>query len=211
MGKVNPDFKLSEKDSYLTLSGDAISEIKVQKSKFIAQAFPINSQLKFQEILDNVKKTYYDAAHHPFAYRLGLTEDNFRYSDDGEPAGSAGKPVLDAIDKFGLTDTGVIVTRYFGGVKLGIGGLRRAFFDAAEECLKMAKVKEELIVEEFSIESDYNRMNIIMKILEQSGANILSNNSDEKVKLKYSIRKSLAESVEKELVNSTAGNITISK
>jgi uncharacterized YigZ family protein len=200
---------LSEKDSYLTLSGDVISEIKVQKSKFIAQAFPINSQLKFQEILDNVKKTYYDAAHHPFAYRLGLADDNFRYSDDGEPAGSAGKPVLDVIDKFRLTDTGVVVTRYFGGVKLGVGGLRRAFFDAAEECLNTAKVKEVFVVEEFSIESDYNRMNIIMKILEQSGANIISNNSDEKVRLKYNIRKSLAEGVKKELVNSTAGNIII--
>lgn len=200
---------MSEKDSYLTLSADAISEIKVQKSKFIAQGFPLNSQLKFQEILDNVKKTYYDAAHHPFAYRLGLADDNFRYSDDGEPAGSAGKPVLDVIDKFNLTDTGVIVTRYFGGVKLGVGGLRRAFFDAAEECLKTAKVREVFVVEEFSIESDYNRMNIIMKILEQSGANIISNDSDEKVRLKYNIRKSLAEGVKKELINSTAGNILI--
>jgi len=200
---------LSEKDSYLTLSGDAISEIKVQKSKFIAQAFPINSQLKFQENLDNVKKAYYDAAHHPFAYRLGLADDNFRYSDDGEPAGSAGKPVLDVIDKFSLTDTGVVVTRYFGGVKLGVGGLRRAFFDAAEECLMTAKVKEVFVVEEFSIESEYNRMNIIMKILEQSGANIISNDSDEKVRLKYNVRKSLAEDVKNELINSTAGNIII--
>ena len=200
---------MSEKDSYLTLSGDAISEIKVQKSKFIAQAFPINSQLKFQENLDNVKKAYYDAAHHPFAYRLGLADDNFRYSDDGEPAGSAGKPVLDVIDKFSLTDTGVVVTRYFGGVKLGVGGLRRAFFDAAEECLMTAKVKEVFVVEEFSIESEYNRMNIIMKILEQSGANIISNDSDEKVRLKYNVRKSLAEDVKNELINSTAGNIII--
>lgn len=202
---------MSEKDSYLTLAGDAAAEIKIQKSKFIAQAFPIKSLLNFQEILDNVKKTYYDAAHHPFAYRLGLTEDEFRYSDDGEPTGSAGKPVLDAIDKFGLTDTGVIVTRYFGGMKLGVGGLRRAFFDAAEECLKTAKLKEELIVEELSIESDYNKMNVIMKILEQTGANIISNDSDEKAKLKFSIRRSLSESIEKELINSTAGNITIKK
>ncbi|MCB0722774.1 MAG: YigZ family protein [Ignavibacteriae bacterium] len=201
MGKI--------KDSYLTLSDGAVSEIKIQKSKFIAQAFPVNSQLKFQEILDNVRKAYYDAAHHPFAYRLGITEDNFRYSDDGEPTGSAGKPVLDAIDKFELTDVCVIVTRYFGGVKLGVGGLRRAFFEATEECLKTAKIEERLITEEFEIESDYNQMNVIMKILEQNDANILSNNSDEKVRLKCSSRLSVLEAVKKELVNATSGNVVI--
>ena len=201
MGKI--------KDSYLTLSDGAVSEIKIQKSKFIAQAFPVNSQLKFQEILDNVRKAYYDAAHHPFAYRLGITEDNFRYSDDGEPTGSAGKPVLDAIDKFELTDVCVIVTRYFGGVKLGVGGLRRAFFEATEECLKTSKIEERLVTEEFEIESEYNQMNVIMKILEQNGANILSNNSDEKVKLKCSLRLSVLEAVKNELVNSTSGNIVI--
>jgi uncharacterized YigZ family protein len=209
LGKIKPGNQLIIKDSYLTLSGSVRSEIKVRKSKFIAQAFPINSQLKFHEILDNVRKEYYDASHFPFAYKLGISGNEFRYSDDGEPSGSGGKPILEAIDKFGLTDTGIIVTRYFGGVKLGVGGLRRAFFEASEESLKSAKVKEEFIVEVFDIESDYNQMNSIMKILEQSGTEILRNDSDEKARLRCSARLSLIDGIKRELISSTSGNIII--
>ena len=181
---------MSEKDSYRTIIKPVISEIKVQKSKFISNAFPLDSQLKFQEILDNVRKQYYDASHHPFAYRLGLTEDNFRYSDDGEPNGSAGKPILDAIDKYELTNVVVVTARYFGGVKLGVGGLRRAFFDSAEECLKGADITNRFIVENFTLESDYNQLNVIMNMLEKEGVKVVENQSGEKVKLNCSIRKS---------------------
>lgn len=200
-----------ERDSFLTIESAVKNEIKVQRSKFIAHAFPIGNQLHFQENLDNIRKEYYDASHFPFAYRIGLSGNELRYSDDGEPAGSGGKPVMDVIDKFGVTDTGIVVVRYFGGVKLGVGGLRRAFFEAAEECMKRAKIKEILVTDEFSIESDYNQMSVIINTLERFGASIVTNNSDEKVKLKFSIRRTLGKSVTDELINSTSGNIIINK
>lgn len=200
-----------ERDSFFTIESAVKNEIKVQRSKFIAYAFPVGNQLHFQENLDNIRKEYYDASHFPFAYRIGLSGNELRYSDDGEPAGSGGKPVMDVIDKFGVTDTGIIVVRYFGGVKLGVGGLRRAFFEAAEECMKIAVIKEVLIEDEFSVESDYKQMSVIMNMVERYGANILSNDSDEKVKLKLSIRRTLIESILKELTNLTSGNIIIKR
>ena len=200
---------MNERDSYKTIKKPVFGEIKVQKSKFISNAFPLDSQLKFQEILDNVRKQYYDAAHHPFAYRLGLTEDNFRYSDDGEPNGSAGKPILDAIDKYELTNVMIVTARYFGGVKLGVGGLRRAFFDSAEECLKGADIVSRFIVENFILESDYNQLNVIMNTLEREGVKVIDNQSGEKVKLNCSIRKSKFDKLKSELVDSTSGNIII--
>ncbi len=200
---------MNERDSYRTIKKPVSGEIKIQKSKFISNAFPLDSQLKFQEILDNVRKQYHDAAHHPFAYRLGLTEDNFRYSDDGEPNGSAGKPILDLIDKYELTDIVIITARYFGGVKLGVGGLRRAFFDSAEECLKEAEIIDRFIEENFTIESEYNQLNVIMNMLEREGVKVIENQSGEKVKLNCSIRKSKFDKLKSELVDSTSGNIII--
>ncbi len=198
-------------DSYLTIAEPVKNEIKVQRSKFIAYGFPIDSQEKFHEVLDNIRKDYFDASHFPFAYRLGVSGNDLRYSDDGEPSGSGGKPVMDVIDKFGVTDAGIVVVRYFGGVKLGVGGLRRAFFEAAEECMKLAKIREVLITDSISLEADYNQMSVIMNVLERYAAGIVNNNSDEKVKLDICIRSSLAEKLKSELTDLTSGNIIIKR
>jgi uncharacterized YigZ family protein len=198
-------------DSYLTIAGKASAEIKIQKSAFIGQAFPVKSREEIQQVIDSVRKEYYDAVHHPFAYRLGMDKNNFRYSDDGEPSGSSGKPVLEAIDKLNLTDTLVIVTRYFGGVKLGVGGLRRAYGDAAHEALSRTKIIEKFLYESCRIEFDYKYMNMVMRLIDEQEALISGNSSAERVGLDIKIRLSKAENFTAALSNITNGDFNLSK
>lgn len=196
-------------DSFLTIESAVVNEIKIQKSKFIAQAFPLKSQLEIPKLLDEVRKKYYDASHHPYAFRAGLKKDSYRYSDDGEPSGSSGKPVLEAIDKHGLTDVLCVVTRYFGGILLGIGGLRRAYFEATDECLSKAVKIEKLITKNVDLEFDYSLMNQVMKYLTDHKIKILENNSEEKVKLICQPRLSIIEKLKSELIEKSNGKIII--
>ena len=174
-------------DSYKTILLPVEAELKVSKSKFISQIYHVTNPEEINQTLISAKKKYYDAAHHPYAYRLGLDANNFRYSDDGEPSGSAGKPIMEVIDKFELTDTLIVVTRYFGGVKLGVGGLRRAIFEAAELAIQNSEIITKHITEDFKIEFDYKYIGAVMNFLEKEQIIILSNTSDDKVKLECSV------------------------
>lgn len=199
------------KDSYRTIEIAKSFNQKIKKSTFISQAFPLGSQLEVSNIFESVKKKYYDARHHPYAYRTGFENIYYRSSDDGEPAGSAGKPILEVIEKYDLTNVLIIVTRYFGGVKLGVGGLRRVFFSSAEECIKSAKVITKYIYEDIKLEFDYEFVNNVMRLLEKEEVKITNNVSDEKVKLYCSVRLCKTEKVKKDLLNVTKGNIKILK
>jgi len=194
-------------DSYNTIKEHSSSEIKINKSKFIAQAFPLKSQLEIPELIKAVQKKYYNASHHPYAFRVGINKNNFRSSDDGEPSGSSGKPVLEAIDKFKLTDVLVIVTRYFGGIKLGVGGLRRAYFDAAELCLQNAVIIEKLITEKLNLEFDYKFMNVVMNLIETEKIKLLKITSAEKCKLTLEVRLSKINKLKHDLTALTNGSI----
>ena len=196
-------------DSYFTIRKKTSSELKISKSKFIAQAIPFKSQLEIPEIIKAFKKEFYDASHHPYGFRVGINKDNFRFSDDGEPSGSAGKPVLEVIDKHCVTDVIVIVARYFGGVKLGVGGLRRAFFEAADLCLNEAEKIEKLITEKLDLEFDYKYMNQVMNLIESEKIKLLQNSSDEKCKLLLEVRLSKIDKVKTELQSFTNGSIKI--
>lgn len=196
-------------DSYLTIDKTASSEIKITKSRFISQAFPLDSLTSTSGILKDVKKKYYDASHYPYAYRTGTDRNNFKVSDDGEPSGSAGKAILEAIDKYNVTDVIVIVARYFGGTKLGVGGLRRAFFESADLCLSNANIIEKLITAKINLEFDYTFMNVIMNLLEAEKIKLLKNNSDEKCKLTLEVRLSKIEKLKSEIIDLTNGSIRI--
>ncbi|MDQ3020000.1 MAG: YigZ family protein [Bacteroidota bacterium] len=196
-------------DSYLTLEKSSSSEIKITKSKFISHAFPVNSNSEIPDRIKEIKKKYFDAAHFPYAFRIGADKNNFRVSDDGEPSGSAGKPVLEAIDKYNLTNILIIVVRYFGGTKLGVGGLRRAFFEAADLCLSKAMIVEKLITEKINLEFDYRFMNVMMNLIEAGDMKLTENNSDEKCKLTLEVRLSKITQLKKELISLTNGNIKI--
>lgn len=197
-----------EKDSYITLSEHCPAEIKIQRSKFIANAHPITSVDDCHAILEKIRKEYYDARHHPYAY-LMFGNDNFRYNDDGEPAGSSGKPIYDAINKYGLHNIIVVVTRYFGGIKLGVGGLKRAYFDAADECLKNARTKEVIIKEKKSLTFDYAFISAVMKYIETNKIQVVENNSSDKVNLVCEVRLRDAEKFSSELFDITNGKILI--
>ena len=197
-------------DSYKTILLPAEAELKVSKSKFVSQIYPVTNPEEINHTLISAKKKYYDAAHHPFAYRLGLDANNFRYSDDGEPSGSAGKPIIEAIDKFELTNTLIVVTRYFGGVKLGVGGLRRAIFQASELAVQNSQIVTKQITEDFKIEFDYKYIGAVMNFLEKEQIVILSNTSDDKVKLECSVIVSKIEKFKDELGKLTNASIVIS-
>jgi len=197
-------------DSYLTIREHSSSEIKINKSKFISQAFSLKSQLEIPILIKRVKKKHYDASHHPYAFRVGMNKNSFRSSDDGEPSGSSGKPVFEAIDKYKLTDVLAVVTRYFGGIKLGVGGLRRAYFDGAEVCLQNAVIIEKLITEKLNMEFDYKFMNVVMNLIEAGKIILLQNSSDEKCKLTLEVRLSKINKLKNDLTALTNGSITIS-
>lgn len=183
--------------------------MKITKSKFISTAFPFNSQTEISGILKDGKKKYYDASHHPYAYRGGIDQTNFKISDDGEPSGSAGKAILEAIDKHHVTDVIVIVTRFFGGTKLGVGGLRRAFFESADLCLSNANIIEKLITAKINLEFDYTFMNVIMNLIEAEKIRLIENNSDVKCRLTLEVRLSKIEKLKSEIIDLTNGSIRI--
>lgn len=132
-------------DTYQTIAEATEAEIKVEGSRFIAEALPVATREAAESEIEAVRNREHQATHHCTAYRLGRDGDDFRYNDDGEPSGTAGPPILRQIDARGLTNTLVIVTRYFGGTKLGTGGLVRAYGEAASRVLDRAEIVERVV------------------------------------------------------------------
>lgn len=161
-------------DSYRSIAGPSEGLYKDNGSRFIALAYPVETEQQVKEILSGLRKEYYDARHHCYAYRLGYKGDVFRASDDGEPSGSAGRPILGQIDSAGLSDILVVVVRYFGGIKLGIPGLIRAYKTSTADALTQATVVEKIASRQFRISFDYFVMNDVMKIIKDLGLPILS-------------------------------------
>ncbi|MFZ4589792.1 MAG: IMPACT family protein [Ignavibacteria bacterium] len=197
-----------DNDSYITISEKASVELKIQRSKFIANAYPVNTPEESSEILNVIRKEYYDAKHHPFSFVL-FEKDNFRYNDDGEPSGSSGKPIYDAINKYNLKNVLVVVTRYFGGIKLGVGGLKRAYFDAADECLKLCITKEVILKEKISLKFSYSHISAVMNYLEKNKIHISENNSSEVVNLVCEVRLSDADNFKSDITEITNGTAEI--
>lgn len=152
-------------DTYKSISGRSEGLFKDNGSRFIALAYPVETEDEVREIVAGLRKEYHDARHHCYAYRLGLTGDTWRASDDGEPSGSAGRPILGQIDSAGLSDILVVVVRYFGGIKLGIPGLIRAYKTSTADALSSAKVVEKIAGSWYRIEFDYSLMPAAMKIV----------------------------------------------
>lgn len=171
-------------DSFLTLSTTGESQFVEKRSRFISYAFPITSEEEAKEIVADIRKKYYDARHVCYAYALGYdvwTEEYdpiargtaiVRANDDGEPGGSAGKPILGQIRSRSLTNVLVIVVRYFGGVKLGTGGLAVAYKTGASDALDAATIEERLIMASFQAEVPYTEADAAMRIIRDGGAEI---------------------------------------
>lgn len=161
-------------DHYFTIDRTGNAEFKDRGSKFIAYAYPIENAEVFKRYLLGLKKEHAKAVHHCFGYRLGINNDNFRVSDDGEPSGTAGKQILGQIDSKKLTNTAVIVVRYFGGTLLGVPGLINAYKTATSLVLQMIPTIQKQIESIYSIEFDYTRMNDIMQIIKQYNCTVLA-------------------------------------
>jgi uncharacterized YigZ family protein len=175
-------------DTYLTLAGSSRGIYREKASKFIGLAFPVDTEDECRHQLELVRKEYYDANHHCFAYRIGIENPVFRSSDDGEPTGTAGKPIHNQILSAGLTNILIVVVRYFGGTKLGVPGLIHAYKTAASESIVAGKIITRIIEKKHSIEFDYINMNEVMRILKEEGVSILEQVSDNSCKIVFAVR-----------------------
>lgn len=164
-----------EQDFYITIEKPSNAEFKDRGSRFIAFAFPIETADDFKKELQALKKEHPKAVHHCFAYRTGTDGNNFRSSDDGEPSGTAGKPILGQIDSKGITNVAIIVVRYWGGTMLGVPGLINAYKTAAALALQVTPAVEKQIEVNYSIEFDYTLMNEVMMVMKQYNCRVLSN------------------------------------
>jgi uncharacterized YigZ family protein len=160
-------------DFYNTITGDSTAEFKDRGSRFIAFAFPINNAEDFKIHRARLKKEHPKANHHCFAYRLGVDGTNFRVSDDGEPSGSAGRPVLGQIDSNQLTNMLIVVVRYFGGTLLGVPGLINAYKTAAALAIKQTSILQRPVLIPCRLQFDYMLINDVMKLLKQYDCRIV--------------------------------------
>ncbi|MEI9933814.1 MAG: YigZ family protein [Ferruginibacter sp.] len=165
---------MTEPDLYYTIEKSPVAEFKDRGSKFIAYAFPIVDATDFKKHLQQLKKEHPKAVHHCFAYRIGTDGNNFRSSDDGEPSGSAGKPILGQIDSKELTNILVIVVRYFGGSLLGVPGLIHAYKTVTALALQLAPVVQKQVEVNYNIQFDYTQMNEVMMLLKQYQCTIIN-------------------------------------
>jgi len=158
--------------TYKTIEGTATGEFKDRGSKFLAFAYPVKSEKEAKGKLKEVKTLHPKAVHHCYAYKLGLDGNHYRANDDGEPSGSAGRPILGQVESAGITNVLVIVARYFGGTLLGVPGLINAYKIATAEALRIASVIEKPIEEEVELTFDYPSMSEVMYLLRKADANI---------------------------------------
>jgi uncharacterized YigZ family protein len=163
----------SNTDFYQTIEKESVAEFKDRGSRFLAYAFPISSTDNFKKRLKELKEEHPKAVHHCFAYRIGTDGNNFRSSDDGEPSGSAGRPILGQIDSKELTNTAIIVVRYFGGTLLGVPGLINAYKTAASFALQLNPIVKKPVLINYRLQFDYTILNDVMRIIKKNDCIIL--------------------------------------
>lgn len=181
-----------QEDTYLTIAGIAEGLYTEKRSKFIAVAIPVRTVEEVKSRLEEYQRRYYDARHLCYAYMLGAGRTLFRANDNGEPSGTAGKPILGQINSKGLTDILVLVVRYFGGIKLGTSGLIVAYKAAAAEALAGAAIVEKTVDEEVTVAFEYPFMNDIMRIVKEENPVVVSQSYDTDCLLTLRIRRSKA-------------------
>jgi uncharacterized YigZ family protein len=179
-------------DTYYILATRGEGLYKEKGSKFIAETFTVMSEDEAKAAVASVKKKYFDARHHCFAYMIGPDKKTFRSSDDGEPSGTAGKPILNQILSKDVTNVCVVVTRYFGGIKLGTSGLINAYKTAARDALENAQVAEKTINEIYSLEFEYPLMNEVMRVMKEENLEQQNSRFELDCYLEFSTRKNSA-------------------
>lgn len=194
-------FNLNMQESFRTIEAPSEGLFKVKGSKFLSFALPVKSVDEIKSILDEYRKTYYDARHVCYAWVLGADRLEFRANDDGEPSGTAGRPILGQLHSRDLTNVLVIVVRYFGGVLLGTGGLVVAYREAAAEALNQALIVEKDVVSEIRLTFDYLQLNGVMKAVKDTDAHIISQNFENQCELHLSVTLRQESSLVSKLLN----------
>jgi uncharacterized YigZ family protein len=180
-------------EKILTIDKEFKEIYKEKGSSFIAHLFPLNDIEDYKEILNNLKKEYYDATHHCYALKFG---NEFKYSDDGEPNGTAGIRILNAIEHYNLDNVFIVVVRYFGGVKLGVGGLGKAYYEASEMVIQTAEIIEKYAYKTFQVEFSFDDTSKIYHKINQLNGNILNTNyTEDKIIIDFEILYSYADKV----------------
>lgn len=186
---------MTNDDTYNMLSAPGEGLYKEKGSKFIASAFTVFSEEEAKKAIAEIKKQYFDARHHCFAYMIGPDKATFRSSDDGEPSGTAGKPILNQILSKDVTNVCVVVTRYFGGIKLGTSGLINAYKTASREALDNATIIEKTIDNVYALEFGYPLMNEVMRIIKEEDLGQQNPRFEMDCYLEFSTRQSEAERI----------------
>ncbi len=182
-------------DQYKTIAAPSEGIYKEKGSKFLAFAFPVFSEDEFKERLKEFKKEYHDARHHCYAYKLGLDENHYRMNDDGEPSSTAGKPIFGQIQSFELSNIAIIVVRYFGGTKLGVGGLITAYREAAKDALNNSKIINRTVDDSYEIQFGYEIMSEVMNFIKKNKLEIISQTLEEKGVIQFKIRQTEAQTI----------------
>ena len=177
-------------DTYLTVARLSEGLYKEKMSKFISFALPVSTVEEAKAAIAAYQKQYYDARHVCWAYMLGAARTEFRANDNGEPSGTAGKPILGQINSFGLTDVLIVVVRYFGGIKLGTSGLIEAYRAAAADAIRAGEIVERLVEDEVHILLEYPFMNDVMRVVKEEGAAVLAQDFMLDCKMTLRIRRS---------------------
>ncbi len=180
-------------DEYKTIKSPSTGIYKEKGSKFLAYAYPIDNEELVKEIVENLKKEYYDARHHCYAWQIGTDGLNFRANDDGEPSGTAGKPIHGQILSNELTNILIVVVRYFGGIKLGTSGLITAYRAAALDAIQNAEIIEKTVDDYYNVCFNYEAMNDVMRIIKEEQPDILNQNFDLRCSIDLRQRKSEVE------------------
>ena len=180
-------------DTYKSIGSASEGQFKDNGSRFIALAYPVETESEIKEIVASLKKEYHDARHHCYAYRLGYKGDIFRANDDGEPSSSAGRPILGQIDANGLSDILIVVVRYFGGIKLGIPGLIRAYKTSSADAIGNASIIEKTASRKFRLHFGYLNMNDVMKMVKEMSLTPAKQEFDMECSMELTVRLSYVE------------------
>lgn len=182
-------------DTYKTIAGPSEGIYREKGSKFIALAFPVESEAEVKEKLAEIQKQYFDARHHCYSYILGPNKDAYRLNDNGEPSGTAGRPIHGQLLSKDLTNTLVIVVRYFGGIKLGVSGLINAYKTAAKDALDATTIIEKTVDEIYKVSFDYSVMNSVMQLLKDPYVSILGQGYEDRYLINFKIRRREADRI----------------